>query len=97
VLGFVCLTVCWLVSSPVEPYQKEEEPFVNEATETTDAGGNSVANHPKELGTERVWEEAERGEAQATWVELQWGEGEALLKQMRRKRGAKQERSLVVA
>ena len=67
-LGFVCLTVCWLVSSPVEPYQKEEEPFVNEATETTDAGGNSVANHPKGLGTERVREE---GGAQAMSMELQ--------------------------
>jgi hypothetical protein len=70
---------------------------VNEAIETSDAGGNSVANHPKGLGAKRVREEGEMGEAQATSVELQWGEGEALLKQMRRKKGAKQEHSLAVA
>jgi len=51
---------------------------VNEATETTDVGGNSVANHPTGLGAERVREEGEMGEAQATSVELQWEE-EALL------------------
>jgi hypothetical protein len=90
VLGFVCLIGCWLVSSPVEASQKEEERFVNEATGTTDAGENSVANHPKGLGKEWVREEVEMGEAQATPVELQWGEGEALSKQRGRKRWAKQ-------
>ncbi len=67
---------------------------MNEAIETSDAGGNSGANHPTGLGTERVREEGELGEAHATSVELQWGKGEGLLKQMRRKRGAKPERSL---
>jgi len=56
-----------------------------------------VANPPTGLGKERVREEVEMGEAQATSVELQWREAEALLKQMRRKREAKQERSLAVA
>ncbi len=60
---------------------------MNEATGTTDAGGNSVPNHPKGLGKERVREE----------VELQWGEVEALSKQMSRKRWAKQAHSLAVA
>jgi hypothetical protein len=87
VLGFVHRMAWGLFSSPVEPYQKEEWPFVNEATGTTDAGGNSVPNHPKGLGKERVREE----------VELQWGEVEALSKQMSRKRWAKQAHSLAVA
>jgi hypothetical protein len=39
---------------------------VNEATGTTDAGWNSVANHPKGLGKGRVREEVEVQEAQAT-------------------------------
>ena len=90
-LGFVSLAVCWLASSPVEASQKKEERFVNEATGTTDAGWNSVANHPKGLGKERVREEVEMGEAQATLVELQWEEVEALSKPMRRKRWAKQQ------
>jgi hypothetical protein len=89
VLWFVCLTVCWLVASLVEPSQEKEERFVNEAIGTTDAGWNSVANHPTELGTERVREEVEVGEAQATSVELQWEEVEVLSKQMRPKRWAK--------
>ena len=63
---------------------------MNEATGTSDAGWNSVANHPTGLEKERVREEVEMGEAQATSVELQWGEVEALLKQMRRKGRAKQ-------
>ncbi len=88
-LGSVSLAVCCLFSSPVEAYQKEEEPFVNEATGTTDAGWNSVANHPKGLGKERVREEVEVQEAQATSAKLQWGEEEALSKQMRWKRWAK--------
>jgi len=50
-----------------------------------------VANHPTGLGKERVREEVEMGEAQATSVELQWGEVEELSKQMRRKRWAKQQ------
>ena len=58
-LGSVYLAVCCLFSSPVEAYQKGEEPFVNEATGTTDAGWNSVANHPKGLGVvgllRRIW------------------------------------------
>jgi hypothetical protein len=70
---------------------------VSEATEKSSAGGNSVANHPTGLGKERVREVVEMGEAPAGSLELQWGEGEALLKQMRRKRGAKQEHSLAVA
>jgi len=79
-----------LISSPVESPQEKEEPFVNEATETSDAGWNSEANHPTGLGTERVGEEEEEelGEAQAISMELQWEE--VLLKQMREKRGAKQ-------
>ena len=72
--GCVCLTVCWRVSAPVEPEQKKAEPFVNEAIEPIDAGGNSVANHPTGLGTERVREEEKMGEAQAMPVELQWEE-----------------------
>ncbi len=87
--GLSRLPVYWLVSSPIEASQKKEERFVNEATGTTDAGCNSVANHPKGLGKERVREEVEMGEAQATSVELPWGEVEALSKQMRRKRWAK--------
>jgi len=59
---------------------------VNEATGTTDAGWNSVANHPKELGKERVREEGEVEEAQAPSETLQWGEVETLSKQVRRKR-----------
>ena len=52
---------------------------------------NSVANHPTGLGKERVREEVEMAEAQATSVELQWEEGETLSKQMCLKRWAKQE------
>lgn len=70
---------------------------MNEATGTSDAGGNSVANHPKGLGKERVREEVEVEEAQAKSEQLQWGEVEALSKQMSRKRLAKQPRSLAVA
>jgi len=70
---------------------------VNEAIETSDAGGNSVANHPKEPGAKRVREEGEMGEAQAMVVELQWREGEALLKQMQRLGGAKPQHSLAEA
>ncbi len=92
-LWFVCLAVWCLVSSPVAPYPKKEELFVNEATGTSDAGGNSVANHPKGLGKERVREEVEVEEAQAKSEKLQWGEVEALSKQMSRKRLAKQPRS----
>jgi hypothetical protein len=84
--------VCSLVSSAVEASQKEEGRFANEATGTTDAEWSSVANHPTGPGKERVRGEAEMGEAQATAAELQWGEAEALLKQMRRKRWAKQQR-----
>jgi hypothetical protein len=54
---------------------------VNEATGPTDAGWNSVANHPTGLGKERVREEVEVEEAQAPL--------ETLSKQMRRKREAK--------
>jgi len=97
VLWFVCLAVWCLVASPVEPYPKKEELFVNEATGTSDAGGNSVANHPKGLGKERVREEVEVEEAQATSAELQWAEVEALSKQMSRKRWATQPHSLAVA
>jgi hypothetical protein len=61
---------------------------VSEATETSDAGWNSVANHPTGLGTERVREEVEQGEAEAPSVEFQWGE--ALSKQMGRREWAKQ-------
>jgi hypothetical protein len=53
---------------------------VNEATGSTDAGWNSVANHPTGLGKEQVREEVEVDEAQAT--------SETLSKQMRRKREA---------
>ena len=63
---------------------------MNEATGPTDVGWNSVANHPTGLGKERVREEVEMGEAQATSVELHWGVVEALSKQMRPKRWAKQ-------
>jgi len=91
VLGFACLAVCWLVSSPIEASQKKEERFVNEATGTTDAGGNCVANHPTGRGKERVREEVEMGEAQAPSEKLQWGEVEMLSKQKRRKREAKQQ------
>jgi hypothetical protein len=86
-----------LISSPVEPSQEKEERFVNEAIETSDAAENSVANYPTELGTERVREEGELGEAHALSVELQWGAVEALSKQVCGKRGAKQERSLAEA
>jgi hypothetical protein len=86
VLSFACLAVCWLVSSPVEASQKKEERFVNEATGTTDAGGNCVANHPKGLGKERVREKVEIGEAQAPSERFHWGEVEALSKQKCRKR-----------
>jgi len=86
VLWFACLAVCWPVASPVEPFQEKEERFVNEAIGTTDAGWNSVANHPTELGTKRVGEEVEAGEAQATSVGLQWEVVEALSKRMRPKR-----------
>ena len=60
---------------------------MNEAIGTTDAGWNSVANHPKELGKERVREEVEVEEAQAPSETLhwgEWGEWETLSKQMRR-------------
>jgi hypothetical protein len=40
---------------------------------------------------EQVRQEVEMGEAQATSVELQWREEEALSKQMRPKRWAKQQ------
>ena len=70
---------------------------MNEATGTTDAGGNSVPNHPKGLGKEQVREGIEVEEAQAMSAELQWGEVEALSKQMSRKRWAKQPHSLAVA
>src|SRR6266478_3305692 len=52
--GWSRLPVCCLVSSAVEAYRKVAGWFVNEATGTSDAGWNSVANHPKELGKERV-------------------------------------------
>ncbi len=87
--GLSRLPVCCLVSSPVEAYRKEAGWFVNEATGTSDAGWNSVANHPKELGKERVREEVEVEEAQATSEKLQWGEAETRSKQMHRKRQAK--------
>ena len=67
---------------------------MSEASEKSSAGENSVANHPIELGTERVGEEGERGEAHVTSVDLQWG---ALSKQMSRKREAKQRHSLAGA
>jgi len=76
-----------LISSPVEPSQEKEEPFVNEAAEKSSAGWNIEANHPTGLGMERVREE-ELGEAQALSMELQWEE--VLLTQMCEKRGAKQ-------
>jgi hypothetical protein len=65
---------------------------VNEATGTSDAGWNSVANHPKGLGKERVRGEVEVEEAQAPSEKLQWrevGEWETLSKEMCRKRQAK--------
>ncbi|BCL79191.1 hypothetical protein ccbrp13_16560 [Ktedonobacteria bacterium brp13] len=65
---------------------------MSEATETSDAGWNSVANHPTGLGTERVPEEVEQGEAYATSVKFQWGEVEALSKQTGRRWWAKQRR-----
>ena len=89
--------LCRQASSPVELSQEKEEPFVSEATAPSNAAGNSEANHPTELGTERVREERELGEAHATSVELQWVEVEALSKQVCGKRGAKQERSLAEA
>lgn len=70
---------------------------MNEATGTTDAGWNSVANHPKELGKERVQEEVEVEEAQATSEKLHWGEVETLSKQLRRERQAKSPHLLAVA
>jgi hypothetical protein len=79
--GFVSLAVGSLVSSPVEAEQKKAARFVNEATGPTDAGWNSVANPPTGLGTERVREEVEGEEAQAT--------SETLSKQRRGKREAK--------
>jgi len=54
---------------------------VNEATATSDAEWNSVANHPTGLGKERVREEVEVEEAQVP--------SETLSKQMRGKREAK--------
>ena len=63
---------------------------MNEATGTSDAGWNSVANHPTGLGMERAREEMEQGEAQAPSEELQWEKVETLSKQMRPKRWAKQ-------
>jgi len=73
----------------MERSQEKEEPFVSEATEKSSAGWNSVANHPTGLGTERVQEEVEQGEAPS--VELQWREVDVLSKQMCWKGGAKQQ------
>lgn len=62
---------------------------MNEATGPSDAGWNSVANHPKGLGKERVRGEVEVEEAQTLSKKLQWGQGETRLKEMCRKREAK--------
>ena len=62
---------------------------MSEATEKSSAGWNSEANHPTELGTQRVQEEVEQGGALS--VEIQWGEVDALSKQVRWKGGAKQQ------
>ena len=78
--GCASLAVGSRVSSPVEAEQQEAARFVNEATGPTDAGWNSVANPPTGLGKERVREEVEGEEAQATF--------EMLSKQRRRKREA---------
>ncbi len=79
--GFVFLAVRSRVASPVAAEQKEAGRFVNEATGTSDAEWNSVANHPTGLGKERAREEVEGEEAQ--------GPSETLSKQRRRKREAK--------
>jgi len=87
VIWCVYLAVYWLVSSPTERSQEKEGSFVSEADEKSSAGWNSGANHPTGLGTERVQEEVEQ--AGALSVELQWGEVDALSKQVCWKGGAK--------
>ena len=79
--GFVLLAVRSRVASPVAAERKEAGRFVNEATATSDAEWNSVANHPTGLGKERAREEVEGEEAP--------GPSETLSKQRRRKREAK--------
>lgn len=54
-----------LVSPLVEAPEKKEERFVNEATGTTDAVENSVANHPIGQGKVLVREEVEKQADQA--------------------------------
>ena len=79
--GCVSLAVCARVASPVAAEQKEAGRFVNEATGPTDAGWNSVANHPTGLGKERVREGVEVEEAQTP--------SETRSKQLRWKKEAK--------
>jgi hypothetical protein len=76
-----------LVACLAERSEEKAERFVNEATETSDAGWNNVANHPKEQETERVREVVGWGKAQATLAGLR--EVEVRSKQMRGKKWAK--------
>jgi len=65
---------------------------VCEVNESIDGVGDSVANRPKGLGEERVWEEAH-----PTARKLQQGEEEAEAELMHWKRSDKKRHSLAVA